>query len=309
MMKKTNPPVSPVPKTFFGQVGVFGRTNAGKSTLVNRLVGEMVSIVSARPQTTRNRILGILTRGPHQVVFCDTPGLHSKRTKLDEYMRQVVEGTLSGLDLGLYLVDAEDAGVELDREYLQEIFMGKRFPLFLVLNKCDRVHPAEQQRIIEDYTKQFTFQNSFAISATEGTGVSVFLQVLSEALPPGKHHYSADDYTTQTERELASEIIREEILLRYRHEIPHGTSVIIDEFQDRENGKTLIKATLHVEKESHKKIIIGKGGEEIKQLGMTSRQRLNELLGRDIYLELWVKVLLNWRKTDAMVRRMGYKPT
>lgn len=300
-------PTTSTSRLFFGQVGVFGRTNAGKSTLVNRFVGEKVSIVSNRPQTTRRRILGILTQGAYQVVFCDTPGLHANRTKLDEYMRDVVAETLSGLDLALYLVDATDAGVDLDREYLHELFGSKKFSLYLVLNKCDQIDVETRNKLLDAYAQEFGFTHTFSISATEGNGVTELLKAVCAALPPGEHHYSQDDFTTQTERELAAEIIREEVLNRYRHEVPHGTSVMIDEFQDRPNGKTLIKATLHVEKDSHKKIIIGKGGTEIKQLGMNARQKLNELLGRDIYLELWVKVLRNWRKNEANVRRLGYK--
>lgn len=290
----------------FGAIGVFGRANAGKSTLVNALVGERVSIVSNRPQTTRRRVLGILTDGECQVVFCDTPGLHAIRNELDAFMAAQIEDTLAGLHGGLYLVDALDPSFEEDSRHLTA--MGPRIegPIILVLNKADRADQARLNELEAQYAPAFPFRKVFRASALHRTGVPEILQEVKAIIPEGPFAYDADDYTSLSEREIVEEVIREEMLHRYSHEVPHSVAVMVEEFKDRENGKTFVSATLYMEKENHKKIVIGHQGQGIKALGKAAREKLNQILGRDIFLELWVKVRQNWRKHSDWVRRMGY---
>ncbi len=293
--------------TRFGAVGVFGRANAGKSTLVNALVGEVVSIVSNRPQTTRKRILGILTINETQLVFCDTPGLHSIKNKLDAYMNDEIMSTMKGLQAGLYLVDLSDIKQGLDQEYISQLDPSSDMPLFLVLNKSDLV----DEDIIEEtrtaYESLYPFKKSFTISAKKKKGLKQLLNSLCRAVPKGPHAYDADDYTSQTEREIVEETIREGILRLYNQEVPHSVAVQVEQFTERENGKTYIEATLNVEKEAHKRIIIGKDGNGIKKIGRIAREKLNTMLGRDIFLQLWVKVRPDWRHDDLWIKRLGYK--
>lgn len=292
--------------TRFGVVGLFGRANAGKSTLVNALVGEQVSIVSAKPQTTRKRILGILTRGPDQIVFADTPGLHAVRNRLDAFMAAEIEQTLPGLQAGLYLVDAEDPWPEEDKGYLQDLLPRLKGPLLLVLNKTETLRPPARTRLAATYRELLPDAPCVMVSAREKQGLDELLQRLWPLLPPGPHAYDDEYYTDQTEREIVAEVLREEALVRFYHEVPHSVAVLIDEFKERDNGKTYISAQLVVERESQKKILIGKGGDEIKGLGRAARLRLNRMLGRDTFLELWIKVRPNWRKQEEWVRRFGY---
>ncbi|MFZ2957328.1 MAG: GTPase Era [Candidatus Ozemobacteraceae bacterium] len=301
--------------TRFGAIGVFGRANAGKSSLVNALVGEAVSIVSAKPQTTRRRILGILTKGSDQMVFCDTPGMHPIRNRLDAFMAGEIDATVQGLQGALFLVDLSDARPEDDAKYLASIKKELDGPLVLVFNKSDilearlgKAGAREQQGVLEEqYRKLAAFDAFLTVSALRKIGLDEVLKKVGSWLLPGPHAFGADDYTSLTEREIVEEVIREEILKRYRDEVPHSVAVMVQEFLERENGKTLVTVDLVLEKDSHKKILIGAGGEGIKTLGTAARERLNELLGRDLFLELWVKIRANWRKDDAWVRRMGYQ--
>ncbi len=293
----------------FGAIGVFGLPNCGKSSLVNALVGEAVSIVSPRPQTTRRRVMGILTVGTDQMAFCDTPGLHRPRNKLDEFMAAEVDSTLEGLHAGLYLVDLGSPRPDEDSSFLKAISGRLDGPLFLVFNKRDLVKDAQLGQIAQSYEGLASFAGEFQVSALKGTGLKELLRRLREVIPPGPHGFSEDDYTSLTEREIAEEVIREEMLKLYRHEIPHSTAVVIEEFKERENGKTYIEANLFLEKESQKRIVIGRDGTALKTIGTNARERLNHILGRDIFLQLWVKVRAGWRKSAEWVRRLGYKPT
>ncbi len=293
--------------TRFGAVGVFGRANAGKSTLVNALVGERVSIVSNRPQTTRKRIMGILTDNDSQLVFCDTPGLHAVKNRLDAFMHTEIMATVRGLQAGMYLVDLSDIRPEEDREYLSQLNPEASMPLFLVLNKKDLVDPAVVKKTTKVYEEFYPFARIFAISAGKKKWLDELLVALQKAVPEGVYAYDPDFYTNQTEREIVEEVVREVALHKFHQEVPHSIAVQVEEFKERENGKTYIEATLVVEKESHKKIIIGKGGEGIKTLGKIAREKLNELLGRDIFLKLWLKVRVNWRRDDQWIARLGYR--
>lgn len=293
--------------TRFGAVGVFGRANAGKSTLVNALVGEIVSIVSNRPQTTRKRILGILTVEQTQLVFCDTPGLHTVKNKLDAYMNDEIMATMKGLQAGMYLADLSDIKYELDKEYFYQLEPDSDMPMFMVLNKSDLVDDAKIEEAVKEYEALYPFKKIFVVSASKKKGLKQLLQALCRAVPKGPHAYDADDYTSLTEREIVEETIREVILRSYEQEVPHSVAVQVEQFKDRENGKTYIEAVLNVEREAHKKIIIGKEGAGIKKIGKMAREKLNTMLGRDIFLELWVKVRPDWRHNDVWIKRLGYK--
>lgn len=293
--------------TRFGAVGVFGRANAGKSTLVNGLVGEIVSIVSNRPQTTRKRILGILTVDQTQLVFCDTPGLHTIKNKLDAYMNDEIMATMKGLQVGMYLADLSDIRYELDKEYISQLDPDSDMPMFMVLNKSDLVDPAKVEESVKIYSELYPFKKIFVISAAKKKGLKQLLQALCRSVPKGPHAYDPDDYTSLTEREIVEETIREIILRTYEQEVPHSVAVQVEEFKERENGKTYIEAVLNVEREAHKKIIIGKEGAGIKKIGKIAREKLNTILGRDIFLQLWVKVRPDWRYNDVWIKRLGYK--
>lgn len=293
--------------TKFGAIGLFGRANAGKSTLVNLLVGEKVSIVSKKPQTTRKRILGILTVDDCQMVFCDTPGLHSIKNKLDKYMNDEIAATLNGLQGGLYLADLSDLMPESDKEYLSQLNPNSDTDIFLVLNKSDLVDENTINQAKETYRELYPFKEIFVVSSKKKKGHLKIINKLKKILISGPFAFDPDYYTNQSEREIAEEIVREAILKTYHQEVPHSVAVQVDEFKERENGKTYISATLYVEKEAHKKIIIGKNGDGIKNLGSVARQKLNEMLERDIFLELWVKVRENWRQNEQWVSRLGYK--
>jgi GTP-binding protein Era len=293
--------------TKFGAVGVFGRANAGKSTLVNALVGERVSIVSKRPQTTRKRIMGILTADDCQLVFCDTPGLHAVRNKLDAFMHGEILATVKGLQAGMYLADLSDLKSDEDREYLAQLNPESQMPLFMVLNKADLVEEAAIASAIELYSGFYPFKAVFAISADKKQGLKKLLSALQGVVPEGPFAYDPEFFTSQSEREIVEEVIREVALHNFYQEVPHSIAVQVEQFKERETGKTFVEATIYVEKEGHKKIIIGKGGDGIKALGQIARERLNDLLGRDIFLQLWIKVRANWRRDEQWIARLGYK--
>lgn len=291
----------------FAAIGVFGRANAGKSTLMNSLVGERVSIVSNKPQTTRKRIMGILTEKDVQLVFCDTPGLHQVKNKLDAFMHAEIMATLKGLQAGMYLVDLADARPEEDRLYLEQMQAEAQFPLLLVLNKVDLVEAEEAERISSAYKEFFPFRQVLSVSARRKKSVEQVKESLFAMAPEGPHAYDADYYTSLSEREIVEETIREVALETLYQEVPHSIAVQVEQFKQRENGKTFVEANIFVERESHKRIIVGKSGAGIRNLGQESRQRLNHLLGRDIFLQLWVKVRENWRRSEEWIQRLGYR--
>lgn len=297
--------------TKFGAVGVFGRANAGKSTLVNAMVGERVSIVSRRPQTTRKRILGILTTDDCQLVFCDTPGLHDIKNKLDAFMHEEILATLKGLQAGMYLADLADLRPDADSEYLKQLKPDKDIPIYLVLNKTDLVEPEAVTKARDLYSGFYGFAGIFTLSAfkAQTDELATLRLALEKVVPEGPFAYDPDYYTNQSEREIVEEVIREVALQNFRQEVPHSIAVQVEQFKERENGKTFVEATINVEKEGHKKIIIGSSGEGIKRLGQLARERLNESLGRDIFLQLWVKVRPNWRRNEQWIARLGYRKT
>lgn len=287
-----------------GFVAIVGRPNAGKSTLVNTLVGRKVAIVSPKPQTTRNRIQGILNREDSQIVLVDTPGIHKPSNVLSRQMMDELQHALEGIDALSLMVDASEefgAGDRFSIEWAQR-FHG---PVFLVLNKVDRVKKPLLLPLIDRYRRLADFEEVFPISALSGEGCADLANGWLSRLPEAPPLFPSDQFTDQPERFLAAELIREKAILATREELPHAIAVLVDSFDEGEALVT-IRATLYVEREGQKGILIGKAGETIKKIGIQARKELELILGARIFLELMVKVQPNWRQNSAMVRQLDW---
>lgn len=287
-----------------GFVALVGRPNVGKSTLMNRLIGQKVAITSAKPQTTRNKISGIYTEDDMQVVFVDTPGIFKSHSDLDEYMDKASLSSLKDVDLVMFMVDAKEAGK--GEEYMAGLLKDLDIPVFLVINKIDQVHPNELLPIIDSYQAVGKFAEFLPISARQGNGVDDLLKTLKDYLPEGPQYYASDEVTDRPEYFVVAEMIREQILRLTDQEVPHSTAVWVDQMNQRINGKLQIDATIFVEKDGQKRIIIGQRGSMIKQIGMRSRKEIENLLGEKVNLKLWVKVRRNWRQDPAFLKSIGY---
>lgn len=288
-----------------GFVAVLGRPNAGKSTLVNRLVGRKVAIVSPRPQTTRNRIQGIVNRDDAQVVLMDTPGIHKPDSVLNRQMMDEVHQALEGIDALLLIVDAGEEFGAGDR-YAVELVQRFAGPALLLLNKIDRIEKPRLLPLMNRYSKAHNFAAILPISALTGDGVPEMLAKLIELLPEGQAFFPPDQYTDQPERFLAAELVREKAVLHTREELPHALAVLVDSFD--ESAKLIrVRATLYVERDGQKGILIGKRGEMLKRIGTEARKELEELLGVKIFLELYVKVQRDWRDKPALVRQLDWR--
>ncbi len=294
-----------------GFIGIIGRPNVGKSTLLNRILGEKIAITSAKPQTTRNRITGIYTdmaadegRGV-QMVFLDTPGIHKPKNKLGSAINETAVNTYKGVDVILLLADGSK---EMSRgdQYLLEMLKESDAPKLLAINKMDLMKPEDYLKLYNSYMETGLFDDVYGVSALKGTGVPELLDRLKEYMPEGPMFFSEDMVTSDPERFLVSEIIREKLLTYLDQEVPHGVFVEIESFKEEED-LTSISAVIYCEKKSHKSIIIGKGGRKLKGIGKSARMEIQELLGTKVYLELWVKVKENWRDSDRMIRNLGYK--
>ena len=287
-----------------GFVALVGRPNVGKSTLMNRLIGQKVAITSAKPQTTRNKISGIYTEDDMQVVFVDTPGIFKSHSDLDEYMDKASLSSLKDVDLVMFMVDAKEAGK--GEEYVAGLLKDLDIPVFLVINKIDQVHPNELLPIIDSYQAVGKFAEFLPISARQGNGVDDLLKSLKDYLPEGPQYYASDEVTDRPEYFVVAEMIREQILRLTDQEVPHSTAVWVDQMNQRINGKLQIDATIFVEKDGQKRIIIGQRGSMIKQIGMRSRKEIENLLGEKVNLKLWVKVRRDWRQDPAFLKSIGY---
>ncbi|MBI3670074.1 MAG: GTPase Era [Acidobacteria bacterium] len=288
-----------------GLVAIVGRPNVGKSTLVNHLVGHKVAIVSPRPQTTRNRIQGIVNRGQAQAVLIDTPGLHKPHTALGRQMMEEVQQALDGIDVVALLLDASEEFGPGDRFAIQRVrqFRG---PVFLLLNKIDLIPKGRLLPLIAACSREADFAEIIPVSALTGDGLPLLLEKLIERLPEGEPYFPADQYTDQPERFLAGEIIREKVLDNTYHEVPHAVAVLVESFEETPN-LIRVRATIHVERESQKGIVIGKGGEMLKKIGTAARQELETLFGVKVFLELYVNVQLDWRDNPALVRQLDWR--
>ena len=293
-------------KFYSGFVSLVGRPNVGKSTLMNRLIGEKIAIISNKPQTTRNRVQSILTKDDFQIVFIDTPGIHKPRHKLGEYMVKSAETTLNEVDAVLMLIEPTDKILEADRLIIEK-FAKVKSPVILVINKIDTVERERVFKVIDEYRKLYDFAEIVPISAFEGTNTDELLSVIRKYLPEGPQYFPSDMVTDQPERQIASEIIREKALRLLEDEIPHGIAVEITEMKKRKEGNLVdVRATIFCEKDSHKGIIIGKHGDMLKKIGTKARGDIERLLGSPIYLELWVKVKKDWRDSDFLLKNFGY---
>lgn len=288
-----------------GFIAIVGRPNAGKSTLVNTLVGQKVSIVSPKPQTTRNRVQGILNRDGAQIVLVDTPGIHKPSSALNRMMMDEVQHALDGLDVLSLIVDATadfGAGDRFSIEWVTRF----RGPVFLLLNKIDRVKKPALLPLIDRYRRAFDFAEIFPISARTGEGCASLVDAWLRFLPEAEPYFPPDQFTDQPERFLAGEIIREKAILETREEIPHALAVLIDSFE--ETPKLIhIRASICVEREGQKGILIGKSGERIKQIGTFARKELEEILGAKVFLETFVRVEPRWRENPSLVRQLDWR--
>ena len=288
-----------------GFIAIVGRPNVGKSTLMNSILGEKVAIVSSKPQTTRNRITGIHTRGEEQFVFLDTPGMHSPKNTLGEYMVKAADSTMRDADAVVLVVDT---GKEISKVEENVIAYLKKsgIPAVLALNKIDLYRREQIAETISAYASKHDFEAFVPIAAKNGKNVAELLDECGKFLTESEWFFPEDMITDQPERQIAAEIIREKILRTLNKEVPHGTAVVIEEFKD-ERTLVRIRAEIFCEKASHKGIIVGKNGESLKLIGTYAREDLERLFGTKVYLNLWVKVKENWRESARTVQNFGYR--
>jgi GTP-binding protein Era len=288
-----------------GYVSIVGRPNVGKSTLLNVLLGQKIAIVSARPQTTRNRILGIKNLEKAQIIFIDTPGIHTPKNLLGQAMMRSAREVMEEIDL-LVLVTAADSLLKQDRALIG--YLGKiEKPVFLVINKVDLVRPPELLPAIDAYRKLFPFREIIPVSALKGKGVDLLLEKICSCLPEGPKYYPDEIVTDQIERFMAAEIIREKIMEKTAEEVPYAVAVEVLNWDEREDGLVSIGANIYVEREGQKGIIIGKNGKMLKAIGTLARRDIERLLGTRVFLQLWVKVKKGWRDDKKVLNELGYR--
>ena len=286
-------------------MAIIGRPNVGKSTLLNRLVGEKLAGVSPKPQTTRKAVRGILTRKEGQIVFLDTPGLHDPRDPLGKWMVQEAQKSLEGADLLYWMVLPEKPRYE--DEKILEIIRGLTVPLFLLVNQIDRFPKPHILPVLEHYGKTHAFRELIPISAREGDQVELLLRKTFDHLPAGKPHFPEDQISDQDERFIVTEIIREKIFYATGEEIPYAATVVIEDFKERNEKMVDIQATVIIEKDSQKAIVIGKNGIKMKQIGQSARLDIEKFLGKKVYLQLWVKTMPHWKREESSLRRLGFE--
>ncbi len=289
-----------------GFVSIIGRPNVGKSTFLNRVIGQKIAIMSDKPQTTRNKIQGVYTQDDAQIVFIDTPGIHKPKHKLGDFMMKVAQNTLKEVDLVLFMINAKE-GLGKGDEFIIEKLKETSTPVYLVINKIDEVHPDDLLPLMETYKSLYPFKEIVPISALQGNNVEVLLEQIKKFLPEGPQYYPADQVTDHPERFIVAELIREKVLHLTREEVPHSIAVAIDSMKKRENKDMVdIQATIVVERDSQKGIVIGKQGKVLKEVGQKARVDIEALLGSKVFLELWVKVQKDWRNKQSQLRDFGF---
>lgn len=288
-----------------GYIAIIGRPNVGKSTLLNQILGEKVAIVSPKPQTTRNRITGIRTTESSQIIFLDTPGIHQGHSLMNRRMVDTAMQTLDEVDGVLWLLDAHDK-IKGEEERIAETLRGVETPVLILINKIDLVSKGKLLPLMERCALLLPDKEIVPVSALKGDGIPLILEIVEKWLPEGAPFFTEGEYTDQSERFLASEIVREKVFLLTREEIPYGVAVTIDEFTEKEDKNlVVISATIHTERDSHKGILIGKRGAMLKEVGQQARQELEALLGCRIFLELFVRVDPNWTQKPHLLTEMG----
>ncbi|EST90485.1 GTPase Era [Vagococcus lutrae] len=289
-----------------GFVAIIGRPNVGKSTLLNRIIGQKIAIMSDKAQTTRNKIQGVYTTDDSQIVFIDTPGIHKPKHKLGDFMVEAAYSALREVDAVLFLVSADQKRGPGDN-FIIERLKNVEAPVFLIINKIDTIHPDALFEIIEDYQALMPFAEIMPISATEGNNVPKLLETLETYLEEGPQYYPADQVTDHPEYFVVSELIREKVLHLTHEEVPHSVAVVVEDMSRDEYDKIHVRANIIVERTSQKGIIIGKGGKMLKNIGIKARKDIENLLGDHVYLELWVKVEKNWRDKQRQLQSFGYR--
>lgn len=289
-----------------GFISIIGRPNVGKSTLLNHVVGQKIAIMSDTPQTTRNKIQGVITTDSAQMVFIDTPGIHKPKHRLNDFMLKSAYSTFNQVDIILFMVNAEEKRGGGD-DFIMERIADIKTPKFLIINKIDRVSKEKLLHIITDYTSKQEFDEVVPISAIDGNNVDALLKTIQTYLPEGPQYYPADQVTDHPEYFIVSEFIREKVLQLTRDEIPHSVAVVVDSMQRNEDDKIHVYATIIVDRPSQKGIIIGKGGKLLKEIGIRARRDIETMLGDKIFLELWVKVQKDWRDKQTHLQDYGYR--
>lgn len=287
-------------------IAIVGRPNVGKSSILNRLLGTKIAIVSSKPQTTRNRITGVLTEDEYQLVFFDTPGMHKPKNSLGKYMVRSVNESVGGVDCCMLVVEADKSPVQTELDFIDK-FKALGMPAILVINKIDMIKDKEilMKQILE-YSKLYDFEAIVPVSASDGNGMNELLEELKNQASEGGHFFEDDTLTDQPERVIASEIIREKILRLCNAEIPHGTAVVIEKMKTRENGILDIDATIFCEKESHKRILIGKNGAMLKKISTFARQDMERFFDCKVFLQVWIKVKEDWRNRAQLLQNFGF---
>lgn len=288
-----------------GFVSIVGRPNVGKSTLMNETMGQKIAIMSDKPQTTRNKIRSVLTRDDGQVVFIDTPGIHKPKHKLGEAMVEAATSSFREVDLILFVVEATSSPGGGDR-FIMERLKGARTPVFLVINKIDLVQKEALMQLITQYQQEMDFAEIIPVSAKEHDNLDHLVDVIIANIPEGPKYYPDDMVTDQPERAIMAELIREKVLHLTRDEIPHSVAVEIEQVAERPNDTVFVQATIYVERDSQKGIVVGKKGAMLKEVGQLARIDMENVLGSKIFLNLWVKVKKDWRNRDIMIRNFGY---
>ena len=287
-------------------IAIVGRPNVCKSSILNRLLGTKIAIVSSKPQTTRNRITGVLTEGEYQIVFFDTPGMHKPKNSLGKYMVRSVNESVGGVDCCMLVVEADKSPVQTELDFIDK-FKALGMPAILVINKIDMIKDKEilMKQILE-YSKLYDFEAIVPVSASDGNGMNELLEELKKQASEGGHFFEDDTLTDQPERVIASEIIREKILRLCNAEIPHGTAVVIEKMKTRDNGILDIDATIFCEKESHKRILIGKNGAMLKKISTFARQDMERFFDCKVFLQVWIKVKEDWRNRAQLLQNFGF---
>lgn len=290
-----------------GFVSIIGRPNVGKSTFLNRVVGQKIAIMSDKPQTTRNKVQGVVTGDESQIVFIDTPGIHKPKHKLGDFMVKSAKNTLKEVDVVMFMVNADEKIGPGDR-FVIEMLKGSKTPVFLVINKIDLVHPDDLLGIITSYVDEYDFAEIVPLSALNGNNVERLMETLNKYLPEGPKYYPDDQVTDHPERFIISELIREKVLHLTREEVPHSIAVVIEKIaRDEDNAIVNVNATIIVDRDSQKGIVIGKQGALLKQIGTKARRDIEMLLGSKVFLELWVKVQKDWRNKPGQLKEFGFR--